>query len=410
MDSLDQRVLLALRLQSDGDGPRAEEVLRAVLQATPKHADALDAIALIAHGHERLEEASALVERTLRLEAERADWHSALGSLLLRQGSTAAAEAAFRDAIHLNPSHAEAYKRLKDLLTVQGRVNEAFECRCRAIVANPRLAPSRRMLGYAHVTLGQIEKAIEVYRQWLDEEPENPIARHMLAACSGRDVPTRAADDFLERTFDDFASSFEARLAMLSYRAPALIVAMLEHSGIQPSRSLDVLDAGCGTGLCGQLVARYARRLVGVDLSKRMMARAAEKQIYDELVHAELTAYLRDCRRTFDVIVAADTLIYFGTLDQIVSAAATALRPGGHLVFAIEELPATFAAQEFHLMPHGRYNHTRAYVQRVLEAERLQPRIVRADLRKEAGVAVAGLVIGAEKPNATLLSGQRGRG
>ena len=63
-----------------------------------------------------------------------------------------------------------------------------------------------------------------------DEEPEDPIARHMLAACTGRDVPARASNGFVEATFDSFASSFEAKLAILSYRAPALVAAMVEDS------------------------------------------------------------------------------------------------------------------------------------------------------------------------------------
>ena len=41
----------------------------------------------------------------------------------------------------------------------------------------------------------------------------DPIARHMLAACSGRDVPERASNGFIETTFDSFAASFEAKLA-----------------------------------------------------------------------------------------------------------------------------------------------------------------------------------------------------
>jgi len=61
--------------------------------------------------------------------------------------------------------------------------------------------------------------------EWLDEEPDDPIARHMLAACSGRDVPLRASNAFIERTFNSFASSFESKLQRLSYRAPALVAA-----------------------------------------------------------------------------------------------------------------------------------------------------------------------------------------
>ena len=40
---------------------------------------------------------------------------------------------------------------------------------------------------------------------------------------------------------------------------------MIEEAGVERAKQLDVLDAGCGTGLCGPLLAPYARRLVGVD-------------------------------------------------------------------------------------------------------------------------------------------------
>ena len=111
----------------------------------------------------------------------------------------------------------------------------------------------------------------------------------MLAACSGRDVPARASDAFVEKTFDSFAASFDSKLASLAYRAPALVAEMLAHCGVNASRSLDVLDAGCGTGLCGPFLAPYARRLVGVDLSQGMLAKARARNAYDELAKSELT-------------------------------------------------------------------------------------------------------------------------
>ena len=60
----------------------------------------------------------------------------------------------------------------------------------------------------------------------------------MLAACTGREVPERASDDYIEATFDSFAASFESKLAKLSYRAPALIAAMLEECGLTRTHRL----------------------------------------------------------------------------------------------------------------------------------------------------------------------------
>ena len=63
-----------------------------------------------------------------------------------------------------------------------------------------------------HLSLGEIGEAVNIFEKWLEEEPNDPIARHMLAACTGRDVPERASNGFVETTFDSFASSFESKL------------------------------------------------------------------------------------------------------------------------------------------------------------------------------------------------------
>src|SRR5207249_4414138 len=177
--------------------------------------------------------------------------------------------------------HIDAYTNLGILLNGLKRTEEAAACYCRVITLKPKHREARKLLALAHCTLGETGKAADILEEWLTEEPENPIARHMLAACTGRDVPNRASNGFIEATFDTFASSFESKLERLSYRAPALVAAMLEHSDLKPSKCLDVLDAGCGTGLCCPLVLPYARILVGVDLSEGMFAHEKKKHVYD---------------------------------------------------------------------------------------------------------------------------------
>ena len=233
------------------------------------------------------------------------------------------------------------------------------------ITLRPKHPEARRLLALAHCTLGEIDKAIRIFEEWLEDEPGDPIALHMLAACTGRDTPARASDGYVQQSFDSFAASFESKLAKLAYRAPTLVSAMLDDAGLEASRRLDVLDAGCGTGLCGPLIAPYARRLTGVDLSAGMLAQAKEKNIYDELLQTELTEYLRGQTEAFDVIVSADTLVYFGGLEEVVAAAAGALRPGGLLIFTLEH-DLDESAPDHRLQTHGRYAHARPYVERVL--------------------------------------------
>ena len=123
-----------------------------------------------------------------------------------------------------------------------------------------------------------------------------------------------------------------------------------------------------------------------------MIDRARARNVYDELVRRELTAYLRDAAGAFDVIVSADTLVYFGPLEEVVAAAGNALRRGGRIVFTVEELRCAARDAGYSISPNGRYRHARAYVERVLADASLRSEIVPAELRLEAGEPVPGLV------------------
>ena len=429
--NLDEAVSIAIRLQQNDQWVAAADMYRRILEKVPDFPDALHFSGVLAHQQGKTDEAVALIRRSIELEPNRADWHSNLGivlrdrleldeataacrraieldphhanahnnlGVLLRaQGRAAEAEAAYRAAIRVNPEHSDAYTNLGILLNGQKRIPEAVVCFCKVITFRPKHPEARRLLALAHCMLGEPDKAVGVFEEWLREEPDHPIALHMLAACSGHDVPSRASDGFVEKTFDSFAGSFDAKLAQLQYRAPQLVAGMLADAGLEPAKSLDVLDAGCGTGLCGALIAPYARRLVGVDLSTAMLLQAEARHVYDELFKVELTSYLQDSPAMFDVIVSADTLVYFGALEDVASAAARALRPGGLLIFTVEESVSTASDAGYSLSNHGRYNHTRQYLERVLPAAGLRTEIVRAELRLEAGEPVEGLVVRATK-------------
>ena len=109
-------------------------------------------------------------------------------------------------------------------------------------------------------------------------------------------------------SFDAFADNFDDHLGRLEYRAPELIAAAL-GAARGPERSLgEVADLGCGTGLCAPFLKGRASRLVGVDLSAGMLAKARERGFYDELLQAELTAFLDVKSGAFHTLVSADTL------------------------------------------------------------------------------------------------------
>jgi predicted TPR repeat methyltransferase len=430
--SVDGAIALAVEWLQEGRARDAEALCRRALEVVPGHPDALHYLGMAAYQQGCVDEAIVLVRQSLERAPDQSDWHSNLGIMLLAQDNPAGAIAAFRTAIDLQPAHAHASNNLGVLLRVLGRFEEAEAAYRAAIEVNPSYAdafhnlaivldlmgraPEAAMAHLKELTLrpgdpnawrhlalayclhGDRETAVELCREWLTRCPDDPQALHTLAACSGCDVPARASDAYIEQVFDNFAESFEAKLARLQYRAPDLIVSALSAAGITARVDLDVLDLGCGTGLCGPLLAPCAGRLVGVDLSKGMLQHAAAKHVYGELVQAELTTYLRRFDAAWDVIVASDALVYFGALEPVVAAAAMALRTGGVFAFTVEHAVDPASTTTFAIQPHGRYTHGRDYVERLLAEAGLQPVIEPAELRKESGLPVAGLVVRALRP------------
>ena len=247
----------------------------------------------------------ALIERSLELEPDRADWYSNLGivlrdrlqagrgdrrvpsarsrsiritptrttisaSLLRAQGKPVEAEAAYRAAIRVEsrplgrvhqPGHPaerpEADARSGRLL-LQGHHAQA-EAPRGAETAGAGALHARRgrqgggdLRGMAQGGAGPSDRPAHA-------------ARRAPAAMSRRGRRTGSS----RQTFDSFAASFDSKLAKLSYRAPALVAAMLADSELEASKSLDVLDAGCGTGL-----VRTARRAVCAPAGRRRSVRA----------------------------------------------------------------------------------------------------------------------------------------
>jgi predicted TPR repeat methyltransferase len=435
--TLPEAIAVAIQLHQDGELDEAETLYRRVLDAAPEYPDALHFLGVLLHHRDRSDAAIELIERSIALDPARAgrynnlgnvlvergrledattayrrsveiepgnaDAHNNLGALLKAQGRIDESAAAYQTALELDPEHAAAYTNMGNLLSSQGRHTEAVDFYSKAINLRPEDAGARHRLGFAYYALGQIEVAAEVFRIWLRSEPAHPIARHMLAACTGEEVPERAPDAYVQAVFDGFAASFDAKLEQLDYRAPSLVAEALARVADAPAKRLVVLDAGCGTGLCGPLLAPFAGRLVGVDLSARMLAAARLRGAYDELLQSELSEYMRAHPETYDLIVSADTLCYFGALDTVARVASRALRSGGLLIFTVESTED--AAAGYRINPHGRYSHTRPYVSRALaEVGLSEISIEAAILRSENHLPVNGLVVvarksvGAERP------------
>lgn len=375
---------------------------RQVLALQPDHVAALYNLGNALWELRRLLEAEAAYRQLLNRQPPPDDDEffkvpSNLGMMLCEQNRFDEAETFIRQALSLNPESAPDYASLGRVLSAQRQFDAAKEAYRRALELRPTLLAAREGLAEIHYLQQEPEQAAAVYAEMLKLYPDDPIARHIIAAYGGADAPLRASDAYVETLFDLFADSFDRNLASLQYHAPALLGSVVARV-CQPQGQLDVLDAGCGTGLCQSHLRPYARRLVGVDLSEKMLEKARRRGGYDELLKGELTAFLVSCTQAYDLIVSADTLVYFGDLTAVIEAAAGALRAGGWLAFTLEQLEEQDTAGGFKLNPHGRYSHTRSYVWEVLERAGFTHCSLTAEvLRLERGKPVPGWVVLADR-------------
>ncbi len=418
----------AIHAHQGGSLDVAEYLYRRVLAKYPQDPDAKHYLGVLLHRRGRSDEGVRLIEEALERVPDYVDAWNNLGNVHHERGQLVEALACYQRVLDRTPSHANVLGNVAMALEALDRLDEARQTYANYLEVAPGDARAHYLMGLflrnhaeslEHVTeaaerfhvafrldprmlmalqqegvtlylLGRVEEARDTYRAWLQREPDNPVARHMLAATGGAEAPARADDDYVRSTFDSFADSFDEKLlGYLNYRAPQVLADALGEVVPHPDGRLDVLDAGCGTGLCAPLLRPYAHRLTGLDLSPGMIAKARERGGYDELVVAELTTFLQGKPAAWDVVLSADTLVYFGDLAPVFESAWRALRAGGWFVFSLEAMDG----DGFALSSSGRYQHARAYVEATLVAAGFDNiRILADSLRKEAGQPVASWV------------------
>lgn len=429
--TLAEAVGLALVRHREDRLDEADTIYRAVLSVQPDNADALHFSGVLAHQQDRYDDAIDLIRRALAVIPGHADAHNNLGNILrslgcideahacycraieLAPNNAAAhsnlgvtlralrrydeAEAELKSAIALDPDNADFFQNLGNVFRSQKRLHDAVVAYRQAIALRPYNALAYKYLSYTLYALDDREEALRLVRHWAEVAPDNATARHLLAAYEGDGVPERATDEYVRETFRAFAASFDEVLADLDYKAPQLVAETITETLGVPDGTLRVLDLGCGTGLSAETLRRYAATLIGVDLSPDMLKQATRRKSYDALIEAELTDFCRNTAETFDLIIAADTLCYFGRLDDVFTAMARVLNPAGWLIFTLEDAADTHDTA-YRLNVHGRYSHRADMVDLWLKAAGFDAPVIRqATLRLELGTEVRGLVVAARR-------------
>lgn len=406
----------------------AEWLYRKALALRPKWAAVLSALGTVLLAQDQADEAREAFERALHAEPDYASAHYNLGRLHQLQGEYQEAARRYRALLKLDSEYAAAWSNLaialREMCDVEGVISyyrkaleiapdvaevwnnfgvgldeegytaEAVQAYIKALDLQANYIAAHFNLGLALQKVGSEAEAADHYRAVLKMSPEDVSARYLLQSLGETEAPEAAPVEYIRKVFDGCAPRFEETFVKrLKYRTPELLFEL-----VRPflGQNMDGLDLGCGTGLGSGYYRPYSGLLVGVDVSTKMLALAAEKGTYDRLEVRDILEEW-DLGSQFDLIYSSDVLVYVGELGTVFRQAYAHFAPGGLFAFSVERLPES-EERPYQLCTTGRYRHSCEFVR---EAScRHGFRILReqqAVLREERGGPVEGLLVVSRK-------------
>ena len=321
---------LALVANALSDPETAERAFAAALKRDPQLSEAAFGLGLLCFEQRRYAEAVAHWRRAIDAGGLHALLHAGLGQALFFTGdfSGAAREMATQIAsgvgVDQKLTRRYALARFLEAAIVADDV-AAFSAYREAAKADAEDEATVARTAFSLLSAyGHRDAAIRLGRARLPHSNDDPIQRYLFDAVVGEKLD-RAPRDYLIAYFDRFAETFDKQLVeVLGYDVPEKLARLVAATGAScraPSTSAAAPGSPPG-------ILRPGRsRLVGVDLSPRMLAKAAKRRAYDELVEADMIAFLEQTGENFDLVFAADALIYLGALDAFLGAAARVMPP-----------------------------------------------------------------------------------
>lgn len=338
-DDIEFRTNLAGVLRAADRSEEAAEAFRGIVARTPEDAAAWGRLAAVLRELECWEEAVAAMRKVVALRPEVAAAHVNLGSLLRSVGRHEEAVDTMAQAVRLDPSVAGAWLNLGNVLIDLGRYGEAEKAYRHALKRAPELVPAIGGLGIALAATDQGAEAVGLLQDYLAREPDDPLGASLrLAALGAAAPPARPTAAHMRETYARRAAGWDAKIGEPEHYPGLQLIRGAVETALTGRSGLTILDAGCGTGMCGAFLRPFAARLVGIDLSEPMLDHARVKRVYDELAVADLFDAFARHPSAFDVIIAAAVLIHIGDTAAFLHGAASALAPGG--VLAVTAFPS----------------------------------------------------------------------
>lgn len=368
---LDANYLLGTLYAEKRELPKALKFLQLAAEINPRSHMIQNNLGNVYKMSGQIDKAMECYRRTLEIEPNMPEVQNNLGNIYKNNQQFVEAEACYLRALLSRPDFVEGYCNLGVVLRGQKKYQEAIDNFRKTLELSPSFKAAFEGLGICYAEMGDREQAIECFKRYLELDPgDDSEVKLRLAQLDAGEMPKRYPAAVMLSTYEQKAENWDADIQQpwREFFGPQHVREVLEQLNLPRERQLDILDIGCGTGICGDFLRAYARRLEGVDLSPHMLAQAKKKTGYDKLACAEAVAYMQGCETTFDLIVASGVLILFGDLAPVFQAAARLLNPGGMFVFTLYRSESGPVTVRYNL----HFAHSAGYVRESAEAAGLR--------------------------------------
>lgn len=363
-DYADAYYNLGLAEARRGHDDDAIAAYRALTALTPEYAGAHFQLGCLLMKRRQFDEAASEFQAVRNIHPHHFESLANLAACRLQQGKMDEAAALYFYALELTPEDRDTLFNLGVIHMQQGYARDAVNFYLRTVKVDPDFYEAHHNLGAYYLMARQNESALLHYREALRIRPDDEASRHMIRVLTQDPDVEVSAPAYIESLFDSYADYYDSHMMHhLQYQVPEQLYNIVKDAGLLSSGDLDIIDIGCGTGLCGEVFKPRSSRLIGIDLSQKMLEIAAQKKIYDELISTDISPWLMEHPAEFDLALAGDVLVYFGKLEELMAAVAQCLKPGGHFAFNVE----TGASGDFMLMPSGRFCHHQNYLRKLAQ-------------------------------------------
>jgi predicted TPR repeat methyltransferase len=350
---------LADNLYLAGDLDSAEEIYEKVV-SNYKNARAFLNYGDILEAKGKLEEAKKAYRKAIKIKPNYTDALCNLGNIYYDTDEMDEAEVLYRKVLRIDKKYQYAYNNLGNILRDKTEYHEAAELFETAIKLDKEFSDPYYNLGNVYKDLEDFDKAVSYYRKYLEMEPNDDTAKHLLDSLQGQNTH-KAPEGYVSSLFDDYSGHFEKELVQdLGYEVPAKLFKTFKKA-FPEKKFQNALDLGCGTGLAGKEFASVCDNIEGIDLAKRMLSEAEKKNIYSKLHNQDIADFLNKTKTKFDLFISTDVFIYIGKLDEIFAAAQKASTDRACFAFSVETSPE----EDYSLLKSGRYAHSKKYIKRL---------------------------------------------